>query len=259
MDAAAASTDNPCFFQRHHPAMNSKFVTLAALLGAVFLSTCAGAADELAGVRAEAVKKFAGHEVVSVHSTPIKGIYEVVLAPMQILYTDARVDYVLTGSLIDMAKQTSITDQRMQQLTHVDFAKLPFERAIKTVRGNGARKFAVFSDPDCPYCKKLEHDTLSKLDNVTIYTFLFPLDQHADAQRKAGLIWCAPDRNKAWQDWMQNGALPGTPADCALPVQANLALGQKLGVRATPTLIFPQGELVPGVIGKDELEAKLKN
>lgn len=259
MDAAAASLDNPYFSPHHWLTMNNKLVRCATLLGAMSLSAHAGAADDLAGVRAEAVKKFAGHDVISVHATPLKGIYEVVLAPTQILYTDAHINYVLTGALIDMASKTSITEQRMEQLTRVDFAKLPFERAIKTVRGNGARKLAVFSDPDCPYCKKLEHDTLSKLDNVTIYTFLFPLDTHADAQRKAGLIWCAPDRNKAWQDWMQTGVLPATPAGCALPMQANLALGQKLGVSATPTLVFPQGTLVPGAISKDELEAKLKN
>lgn len=155
-------------------------------------------------------------------------------------------------------KFADITEQHRQQLTRVDFAKLPLAHAIKTVRGNGARKLAVFSDPDCVYCKKLEQDTLSTLDNVTIYTFLFPLAQHADARRKAGQIWCAPDRNQAWQHWMRDGTLPATAATCPLPLDANLALGQKIGVGATPTVILPRGEVLPGAISRAALEAKLQ-
>lgn len=212
---------------------------------------------ELAAVRAEITKKLAGHEVTGISITPIKGIYEVLLAPPQIIYTDAHAQYVLTGPMIDMEKQANVTEARLAALTRVDFSKLPLDKAIKTVKGNGSRKLAIFSDPDCPYCKRLELDTIAKMDNVTIYTFLFPLDQHTDAARKASVIWCASDKAKAWNDWMQNGKLPTGAATCTTPVQANLALGQKLGVRATPTLILAQGDMIPGAIGKDALEARM--
>jgi thiol:disulfide interchange protein DsbC len=213
--------------------------------------------DALAAARAEAVRKFPGQTVISVRKTPVEGRYAVVLAPAQVAASGGRSDYVLTRATIDIPNRTEFAESRPAPSRRIDFAQLPLERAIKTVRGNGERKIAVFSDPDCPYCKRLERETLSKADNITIYTFLFPLDQHSDAQRKSGLIWCAPDRDQAWRDWMQAGALPVMQGACATPLASNLALGRKLGVHATPTLIFSQGDLLPGAIDMETLELKL--
>lgn len=113
----------------------------------------------------------------------------------------------------------------------------------------------MFSDPDCPYCRHLERETLDKLDDVTIYTFLFPLDHHPDAARKTALIWRAADRSRAWNDWMLRGRLPAGAADCAPPA-ANLALGQALGVRGTPTVVLDNGEVLVGAVDRAVLEEK---
>jgi thiol:disulfide interchange protein DsbC len=217
----------------------------------------AAPADETETIRAALARSLQGHTIASVRPTPIKGIYEVALTPPQILYTDAQGKYVLTGAMVDLARQVNLTEQRMADLNHVDFSKLPLEQSIKTVKGSGARKLAIFSDPDCPYCKRLEKETLSHIDNVTIYTFLYPLDQHADASRKAGAIWCAPDRARAWDDWMLRGKLPSGAGSCASPLEANLALASRLGVRATPTIVTEKGELVMGAVPPATLEAKM--
>jgi thiol:disulfide interchange protein DsbC len=137
----------------------------------------------------------------------------------------------------------------------IDIASLPLQQAIKIVHGNGKRSLALFSDPDCPYCQRLERDTLSRLDNATIYVFMFPLDQHADAARKARLIWCAADPALAWQRWMLDGQLP-PPAVCRPPLAANLKLGEALGIRATPTMLLPRGQL-PGAVTLETLERAL--
>ncbi|WP_213694990.1 DsbC family protein, partial [Acinetobacter baumannii] len=74
--------------------------------------------------------------------------------------------------------------------------------AIKTVKGNGKRKLVVFSDPDCPYCQQLERN-LQSIDNVTIYTFLYPLESiHPTAKTTAVSIWCSKNPGKAFQDYM---------------------------------------------------------
>jgi thiol:disulfide interchange protein DsbC len=143
----------------------------------------------------------------------------------------------------------------MEELTKIDFSTLPLDQAIKVVKGNGNRKIAVFSDPDCPYCKRLEKDELSKIDNVTIYTFLYPLEQlHPDAGRKARAIWCAPDRNKAWENWILNGQLPNGATECETPLDKVAALGRKLGVNSTPTIFLPNGKRVQGALPAEELE-----
>src|SRR5262249_20796625 len=131
--------------------------------------------------------------------------------------------------------------------------------AIKKVKGNGARTLYVFSDADCPFCHKLEEE-LKTVDNVTIYTFLFPIDSlHPDAARKSKIIWCSEDRQKAWDDYFATGALPDNKGDCDNPVAKTAELGAKFRVNATPTLVFADGSIVPGALPAQRLETELVN
>jgi thiol:disulfide interchange protein DsbC len=125
------------------------------------------------------------------------------------------------------------------------------------VKGNGTRKFAMFSDADCPFCKRIEND-IKRLDDVTIYTFLFPIDQlHPDAARKSAMIWCAPDRAKAWDAFFEAGTLPDNKGDCATPIKDTALLGNRLRVSATPTLVFADGSMVPGALPLAQLEIEI--
>lgn len=228
---------------------------------AMSLAACADAAtnaDTPDTVKAAVQKKFPGRNVDAVRATPMKGIFEVVFQGRQIVYTDAHADYILVGDLVDVKNRASLTEARVKELSKTEFNQLPFDSAIKVVHGTGERKVAVFSDPDCPFCKKIEHETLSKLDNVTIYTFMFPLTQlHPDAARKAALIWCAGDKNQAWQAWMFDGKLPEGDGKCANPGQTIAILADKLGINGTPAMVFQNGELVSGAIGLEDFEAHL--
>lgn len=147
--------------------------------------------------------------VDSISKTPYAGLYEVYIGG-QIIYTDEKFSFLIVeGRVVDPKSKKDLTTERLTELNKIDFAGLPLDLAIKVVKGNGSRKMAVFSDPDCPFCKRLEQNELVDISDATIYTFLLPLDQlHPDAANKAKLIWCAPDKAKAWQDWVINGALP---------------------------------------------------
>ena len=145
--------------------------------------------------------------------------------------------------LVDPKTKKDLTSTRLEALRQVDFNSLPMDQAIKVVKGNGERKVAVFSDPDCPFCRKLEKEGLATITDVTVYTFLFPLEGlHPKAADKAKVIWCSPDRVKAWNDWILNGQLPKGSAECTTPLEKNAALGRKLGISSTPTLIFENGK-----------------
>ena len=114
-----------------------------------------GKVGEALKARLEKIYESQGLKVISVSETPIQGIYEVVVSGKQIIYTDAKGDYMFVGDLIDVNTRKSLTDERAADLNKIDFATLPLDKAIKEVRGNGSLKVAVFSDPDCPYCKTL--------------------------------------------------------------------------------------------------------
>ncbi|MCF7521538.1 DsbC family protein [Neisseria sp. ZJ106] len=185
-------------------------------------------------------------KVVSISETPLAGIYEVVVSGKQIIYTDAKGDYMLVGDLIDINSRESLTDKRSADLNKIDFSSLPLDKAIKEVRGNGKLQVVVFSDPDCPFCKRLEHE-FEKMTDITIYNFMMPITSlHADAARKAEIIWCQPDRTAAWTKWMRQGVFPKNTQACDNPVAETTSLGEQLGFNGTPTLIFPNGRTQSG-------------
>lgn len=197
-----------------------------------------------------------GTKVESVARSGYLGLYEV-YADGTIFYTDEKVTAILVGGqMVDGKTMKNVTEERMRKLTAIRFGDLPLERAIKQVRGDGKRVLATFEDPNCGYCKRLAKD-LQKLDNVTIYTFLYPILSE-DSVRKSKQIWCSADRAKAWNDWMIDGKAPGVREDCdTAAVAKNQEYGRKLNIQGTPTMFFADGERVPGAVPLARIEQKL--
>ena len=213
-------------------------------------------ASDAVGVKKLLETKFPGAAIGSVVRSPYFGLYEVQFDE-RIVYTDAEVTYIVVGSIFDANNKQNLTEARLRELNRVAWDALPLELAFKRVKGNGTRKLALFADADCPYCKRLEAD-LRRLDDVTIYTFLFPIDQlHPDASRKSAVIWCAPDRAKAWDEFFASGKLPANKGDCPTPIKDTARLGDRLHVSATPTLVFADGTIVPGAIPLAQLESEI--
>ena len=192
-------------------------------------------------VKAAIQKRHPDLNIKSVQTTPVNGLYEV-FTNGQILYVTEDAAYVLAGaSLIDDEKKRNLTLERLKILTSIKFDTLPLADAIAIKKGSGKYKFAIFSDPDCPYCKQLESGLNTQgLTDFTVYVFLFPLPSHKDAKWKAESIWCAKDREAAWHDWMLNGKLPER-ANCDNPIERNLKLGNEIGVTGTPTIYLGDG------------------
>ena len=176
------------------------------------------------------------------------GLYEVRLGDT-LVYTDEKVNFLLVGSLIDAKTRENITDTRKGKLAQVNFGDLPLEAAVKIVRGSGKNVFAVFADPNCTFCKRFERD-LATLQDVTIYTFLYPIldsGNGGDSMRKSKAIWCSKDRAKAWLDLMLKNVSPIMAGNCDTTVlQRNLNLGQKLGIQGTPTSFAVSGQRIVG-------------
>jgi thiol:disulfide interchange protein DsbC len=194
-------------------------------------------------------------KVDSVKETPYSGLYEVRIGS-DILYTDKTATYLINGHVFNLTTGTDLTRERIDEINTISFSDLPLDKAIKTVKGDGKRVIAVFEDPNCGYCKRLRQTTLKEADNVTIYTFMYNILSD-DSFVKSKNVWCAPDRNKAWDDWMISGKAPATAAEgCESPNDEVLALGRKLGVTGTPAIFFADGSRIPGAIDSKTLEEK---
>lgn len=200
--------------------------------------------------------KFPNMEVTSISKTAYGGLYEVVVDG-QANYATSDGRYLILGNVIDLQTKRNLTAARNAKLSEVKWSALPLEMAIKEVRGNGSRKVAIFSDADCPYCRKLEPE-LEKLTNVTIYTFLYPVEGlHPDAVPTSKRIWCEADRLKAWKAYMLKAEMPKSKGDCPNPVDETIELGNKLKVSGTPTIIFENGQRVPGLLPAEKLDQLL--
>lgn len=224
------------------------------LLCAALLATGCNA-DE-ADIKKNIEARFPGIKVDSVSKTPMKGVYEVVVGGAEIIYADDKGNHVIAGEMIETANRRNLTRERLDKLSEVKFDTLPLDQAITLVKGDGKRRLAVFSDPDCPYCKRLDQE-LARLDNVTIHVFAYPLPMHPDAERKSRLVWCSADRAQAWQDLMLAGKVPEGRDDCPNPIAANLELGARLNVQGTPAIILTNGRRLPGLVPAEKLDALL--
>lgn len=194
-------------------------------------------------------------KIDEVTKSPMPGLYEIRVNGTEIFYTDAEGNFLIQGNLIDTRQRRNLTEERVDKLTAISFDSLPLKDAFTIVRGNGKRRLAVFGDPNCGYCKRFERD-LEKVDNVTIYMFLYPI-LSADSTEKSRHIWCAKDKAKAWQDWMLRDQLPAAASCDTATIARNVEMGRKYKITGTPTLIFADGSRVPGAIGAAEVEKHL--
>ena len=205
-------------------------------------------------IKKELEKKFPDVKAERITKTTYGNLFEV-YAGGEIFYTDEKVTFLLLGTLVDAQTRVNVSEARLQKLNVINFNELPFENAIKLVRGNGSRRIAIFEDPNCGYCKRFEQD-INATDNITAYIFPYPILAQ-DSIDKSKAIWCSTDRLKAWQDQMLREKAPTAKGTCDTPIDKVLALGRKMNVTGTPTTFFEDGERISGALPKDKIEAKL--
>ena len=234
---------------------------LAAMMGIGILCSATMAwAEDLEAIKKAISQKWTQNmpalpPVQEVRATGISGLYEVRLGESEIVYSDAKGDYILQGNLLDLQNRRDLTQERIDQLTAVDFKALPFKDAIVIKRGDGSRQLAVFEDPNCGYCHKFEQQ-LATVDNVTVYVFLYPI-LSPDSHAKSRNIWCAANPAQAWQDWMLRQKAPSNAACDTAPLVRNVAFGEKYRITGTPTLIFADGSRIPGAVDPATIEQRL--
>ena len=234
--------------------------SLAAVLAPATLLPAAALAQEAAIRKALAERLPQLPKIDEITRSPVAGLWEVRYGGSEIIYADDKGDFIFAnGSLIDTRTRTDITQARIEKLLAIDFDKLPLKDAMVVKQGSGARKMAVFVDPNCGYCKRFERDLLSVKD-VTIYTFLMPI-LGADSTAKSRDIHCAADPMKAWRAWMIDGVLPpkaaaGGKCDTGA-IERNLAFGQAQRINGTPAVFFADGTRRPGAIPVETVERLL--
>lgn len=220
-----------------------------AVIVALLAVASAAVADEAAVRRL--IQSRAGDQakIEQILRLPGSSLYEVTLRGPngpQLFYVDDKARVIVVGQAIDGRSGLNLTEERLRKLNAIDWSTLPFADAITATRGNGRRKVAVFSDPNCPYCKRFEKD-LAKLDDIAVHIFVYPVIR-PDSVRLTKSVWCSRDRAKAWNDLMLRDIEPTAAPDCDTPVEKLVALGRSLGATSTPTWFVETGERYSGAI-----------
>jgi thiol:disulfide interchange protein DsbC len=258
--------------------------SLRTLLASAALLCCVGAFAQndaaLRKVLAERLPQLP--KIDEINKTPMAGIFEVRFGGNQLMYSDAAGEHIfINGALIETKTRTDLTEARLDKINAVDFDKLPVKDAITIKQGTGARKMAVFVDPNCGYCKRFERD-LTTIKDVTIYTFLIPI-LGPDSGVKSRDIWCAKDQVQTWRAWMLDNVPPpksevkveakaDAKVDAKVDVKAegkvdgkcdtaaidrNLEFSRQQRVNGTPAVFFVDGTRKPGAIPAAMIEKLL--
>lgn len=235
-----------------------------ALAGAIGLSLLAAATptalaqsgDASAAVRQSVESWLKGrYKVDEVRKTPLGTMYEVRLGT-DLIYVDEKGQYAfIEGSMVELKSGRNLTQERLDQVLTINFKDLPLDLALKQVNGNGKRIVAVFEDPNCGYCKQLRRD-LVKLENATIYTFIYPI-LAPDSDVKSRQVLCAADKGRAWNELMLNNKVPGNSGTCDNSLEKLREAGRKLNISATPTIFFANGKRLQGYVQPSKLEQML--
>lgn len=233
------------------------FKTTLMQLALAGLAVSSGASADEAAIRKNLPERLPNFpKIDEVLKTPIPGVYEVRMGN-ELLYSDETGSHLIDGHIIDTRSRSNLTEARLAVINRIDFASLPLKDAVVFKLGTGARKLAIFADPNCGYCKQFER-SLSNLKDVTVYTFLYPI-LGGDSPDKSRAIWCSKDVTNVWRAWMLDGQPPPrTMGACdSSAIERNIAFAQKHRVTATPALVFESGERVQGAIPLDQVEKRL--
>ncbi len=233
-----------------------------ALLATALLVVTMGAAFSARAAEADIRKVFAERlgsvgPIDEIIKSTLPGLFEVRIGK-HVFFTTADASYLVEGELIDVKTGTNLTEERLAKLTAVDFASLPFKDAVVWKQGDGSRKVVVFADPNCGACKQFEQE-LRQAKDVTVYVFLVAV-LRPDSVTKARNIWCMKDRVKAWSNWMVDGVEPPRamgPCDTSGLTRVK-AVSERIGLDATPMLVFENGRRIIGALPVDRIESMLR-
>lgn len=210
---------------------------------------------EMATLREKLAKRVPELADSELRETPVEGLYELSRG-MAVGYVTANGRYLLEGDLVDLATGRQITEERRRGARKkvLDDAA---ERSITFGADEAEHLVTVFTDIDCGYCRKLHSEIDDYIDaGIGIRYLLYPRSgQKGASYRKAVATWCSEDR-KAALTRAKQGKDPGTKS-CDHPVDQHLLAGRQLGLRGTPMMVLPNGEVVQGYVPADRLAARL--
>ncbi len=216
--------------------------------------------------REEAVRLLGGDvdNVLSVGMSPVKGLWEVAVekgGKRWPVYVDFSKEYVVAGQIVQMSTRKNLTGSRMLSMNRIDVSQIPTEGSIVLGKKDAKYRIVVFDDPGCTHCAKL-HETakgiVAKNPEVAFHVRPFPRNENdRETYAKALSIVCA-GTVQALEDGFAGKTLPKGKCD-GKALDETIRAAKRFNIRSTPTMVFPDGRVVPGAIGADAILSYLQD
>ena len=194
-----------------------------------------------------------GEKPDSITPSAIPGLYEVVLGG-QVLYLSEDGRFVVQGEIVNLASLDNVTENRRGQLRGKALDALGEQNMVVFgPQGPVKHTVTVFTDIDCGYCRKMhtQMEAYNK-EGIKVRYLWFPREGvDSESYKKAVAVWCAEDQRTAMTKAKRGENIE--LKDCPNPVKREYELGQKLGVRGTPSIILENGDMIPGYVSPTQL------
>ena len=230
---------------------------LAVAIMAAAIMLVAGCAQEMTVEQAQQrlASSFPNIRVEQVRPSPMSGVYEVI-ADGSVYYLAHDGAFLLSGTLYDLRADVNLTERSKNDLRRAAARRVSMDDVIAYAAPDARHAVTVFSDVDCPYCRKF-HAQMERVHELGIsVNYLLAPYRGEQAHRNAVAVWCSADRRAAFDRAKQGGAVAA--ADCEHPVDRNLHLAETLGVRGTPAFLLGNGKLLNGYRTPENLLEEIK-
>ncbi len=213
------------------------------------------AADEITAVRALLTATQPGMEIGDITLSPV-GLYEVSIQNGQTIFVSRNARFLIPGDLYEAQEDGLVNlGESRRNVLRRDLIVALDESEMIVFEPEGGRKatLTVFTDIDCPYCRKL-HAEIEALNGygIAVRYLAFPrtgLD--TETYTKMVSTWCAEDPRAMLTSAKRGGDVPS--ADCDNPVARQYQLGREVGVTGTPALVLEDGTMMPGYVPAETL------
>jgi len=200
--------------------------------------------------------------VLSVGTSPVGGLWEVAVekgGQRWPLYIDFSKEYVIAGQIIQLSTKKNLTGSRMLTMNRIDVSQIPLAGSIVVGKSDAKQRIVIFDDPNCPHCSKL-HETakeiVAKNPDVAFFVRPFPRNGDRPTYETALSIVCA-GTTQALEDAFAGKPLP--KGECgSKAVDETIQAARRFNIRSTPTMVFPDGRVVPGAMEAERILSLLK-
>ncbi|HIJ80492.1 MAG TPA: DsbC family protein [Desulfuromonadales bacterium] len=216
----------------------------------------------------EVLKKIGG-TVTSVRHSPARGLFELMIEKDDkkgIVFLDYGKKHLIQGSVVNIDRLEQVIAHKdelpqTKQITSLDVTTIPLANAIVMGNPKGSKKLYVFTDPDCPYCRK-GHEELKKLvkiaPDVAIHVMLFPLAMHPAAYDKSRSVIESKKLDLLDKAFEGKNVPPPKKESSRKAVDEIIKFANANGISGTPTMVMPDGKIESGMRDAETLKKMLE-